>query len=312
MRGVLVLSSLLLLLSLIAILGWDNNTSAKASLCGPNALYTAMKLVGIPIQYQEIVDLCDVGSDGVSLGRLSKLASQHGCATEMLALTWGELLETDTVVILYFNNKHFVCVDTRRRERSTETASEANVLLKVYDNRKPGTRWSETQFADLWEGEALIIRKRGDREVFSSNNPFEWSTCLYDFGEVHSSDGIIRCEIHCSNRLKEASALSVVGTTCGCTQVSLSKTRLLSGGIATLEVSIDLTAKRGAFYEQVLLRSSLPNRKEFIIHVCGWALPKSLTSVDEIHFGEVRRSQTLHRKLLIRTPWFSKAYLGEP
>lgn len=147
----------------------------RKMMCGPISLSVALDRLGINSSSRDLAQQCDVTPKGVELRELKRVArgiAQVEARTERLS--WDALRHIDGTAVLFVKGQHFVAVDPR------EQASGA--AIRVYDEGKPALWMTEAELKEIWNGEALVVKRRSSSVKQVDGPRIEWDHCFVDNG----------------------------------------------------------------------------------------------------------------------------------
>jgi predicted double-glycine peptidase len=265
----------------------------RKNLCGPWAYLVAVTRQGIPCSFGQILRELPVLESGVSFGDLAKQARKQGLAAKLTKLTWDQLKNQDTPVVVWVDGDHFLTADPR------EVNPEKKDAIRFYDHGSPASWLAREQLENRWAGEALIVRSKASGAP--PNHPrLRWESCLEDFGWVdpYQKKYVFRYAFHNTGGQPLEVRIAKVG--CGCAHAEVDPNVVASGGEGLVRVTVDLTEKRGYFSTSVLLSTNDPLLAKCEVIVSGGVFQPVLTSVDTVYAGQVQRGTRLTKSFFVQ------------
>jgi len=264
----------------------------QPNMCGPHALYVAINRLGVSNNLMEIARELPITDRGVSFGDLSKCAQKRGFLTELSRFSCDDLVKIDTPVILWVNGNHFLTIDPR--EKHPEDAN----MVRIYDHGSPAIWWSRSKLESQWTGESMVIHN--NQPTISEDGPkLKWKNCLQDCGFVNPEQKG-EFEFVFENTGNKPLELTVAKIGCGCGKAEVKPNIIEPGKKGLVNVSVDMSSKRGYFSTFVLLNTNDPSVHKSIIRVSGGVLQPILTSLDVLYLGELHRGTSLTKSFYVQ------------
>lgn len=263
-------------------------------MCGPKSLMIALGRLGIPVEWSRIEQIPVEAGKGTTLGDLKQAALDLGVDASTRNLSWEELTALGSTAICHIKGNHFVAVDLRESMDPERRGGQ----VRVYDPDRIASWWTRRDFEKVWRGQCLVLQKRA---VAAAGPRLEWDCCYVDCGmlkEVQAQD----FEVRLRNAGTEPLELEIASTSCSCAAARLSAAVLKPGETGTLQAKINLMGRRGAFFQNVALRSNDPAIPQSRLFCSGAVLNTELLSTRKLHWGAVRPGQTSKKEIFLTDP----------
>lgn len=271
--------------------------------CGPKSLMIALGRLGVPVEWARIEEIPVEPGKGTTLGELKQAALDLGVGASARSLSWEELTGLGSAAICHVKGDHFVAVDPRESAGPEPRGAK----LRVYDPDRVASWWTRGDFEKIWRGQCLVLEKKA---AAAQGPRLEWDACYLDCGmlrEVVAQD----FEARLRNGGSEPLEVAITGTSCSCAEASLSATVLQPGESATLHAKINLQGRRGAFFQNVALRSNDPGLPQCRVFCSGAVLNTELLSTRKLHWGAVRPGQRSRREIFLTDPGDGRLEVAE-
>jgi hypothetical protein len=254
--------------------------------CGPWAFFVAVTRQGIPLSSFKVKRELPITDTGVSFGDIVKQAKKEGFSTKLARLSWNELMNAGTPVILWVDGNHFLTVDPR------EAHPEGDDMMRVYDLRRPAEWHSRAKLKNRWTGESLVIRK--STSSFSRTGPkIRWETCFEDSGWVDPYEKKRMFKYAFENVGDKPLELSIAEVGCSCARADIEPKTIAPSEKGLVTVTVDVSEKRGYFSTTVLLNTNDPSLPKCAVRASGGVFQLILASLDTLYLGEVHRGTNL-------------------
>jgi ABC-type bacteriocin/lantibiotic exporter with double-glycine peptidase domain len=130
------------------------NEQRSTVLCGPHSIYLLLRLHGIAVSYDRVMEETPVSADGMSMEDLRRKAESFGLTTEVVRCSVEDLAHMTHPIILRIQSEstshrtgHFVVM----------TRVVDSDRLEVIDSTSSGFRyWQMKNLGNIWEGFALV------------------------------------------------------------------------------------------------------------------------------------------------------------
>lgn len=270
--------------------------AAEAPLCGPKSLWTAVRRLGIPLEFREVLAIPTVGDRGTALGALKeKAGSIPGLKARACRLSWQELRGLPGTAVLFVHGNHFVAVDPR--EEDPEAASGGRV--RVYDPDLPARWCGEQELGAAWEGPALALE--ATPTPARSGPALEWDVCWEDKGYLQHTD-VARFTFRYRNVGTKPLTVTKGRTSCGCTSAEVASKTIASGEAGSVRASVELRTKRGPYLESVTVQTNDPATPEAVVVLAGGVYNTGVPSAEKIYFGDVPQGRSVRRHFFLHDP----------
>jgi hypothetical protein len=271
-----------------AIKGDISGLANSENACGPWAFFVAVARQGIPMSGNKIKQDLPVTDTGVSFGDLVKYAQEHGLSTRLVTLSWDELKNAESPVILWVDGNHFLTADPR------EEHPDGNDMMRIYDLRLPAEWLSRAKLQERWTGECLVVHKSTSASSLTGPR-IKWETCFEDFGWIDPYERRRLFKYAFENVGNEPLELSIAETGCACAKADVAPKAVAPSEKGVVTVVVDISAKTGYFSTMVLLNTNDPSLRRCTVRASGGVFHPILTSLDTIYLGEVYRDTHLEK-----------------
>jgi len=273
----------------------SEESTDESKLCGPRSLWTACRRLGIPVDRKDLEEIPVDPLLGTALGDLRKAAAALGLHAEARELTWEELKALETTAVLFVRGNHFVATDPRE----TPPADLPQDQVRIYDPDRVAAWWPRPELEAVWQGAALVVHRVPAPAVPGPRAA--WQTCWEDRGLMRDVE-TAQYTFHVSNEGDQPLEMEVATTSCNCSSARLKERKLPPGGSTTLEVEVNLRAKRGAFLEYAVVRSNDPAASLTQLIFGGAVVNPDVVSAWKVHWGAVRPGESGRQRFFVHDP----------
>lgn len=265
-----------------------SQSSAKDTKCGIHSLFIAARLMGIPVEFEDLSSIPVDPQLGSSLGDLKQGATRIGLRAHTQMTDWETIRQHEGAAILLIDGNHFVVA-------KPDTSSTGNEIT-IHDPNSVVGRWTKEKLLARWSGQCLLLSKS------PASVDILWETCWMDAGIFDDAE-TAKFDIAYTNASDKEQSFEVVRSSCSCTSAKLSKRQLGPGESGVLTVLVNLIGKIGRFNETVVVGCSNSIQPTQKLVVCGSnANLRELLSVRESHFGGVFAGSSTSQEIVFRNP----------
>jgi hypothetical protein len=266
-------------------------------LCGLYSLHTAAALIGVPIDFSELIEEARPSVKGICMKKLKETAARFGLRASAYRMTWENLVALSSPAILHVKENHFVLVAPPRLN-----SSESKAEVRVYNGDEAPQWWSRAKMTDIWSGASLIIEKR--QELRRKVGPaIRINSLVYDLGTVMvPAAKKQKIPIICENEGTTVLELDKITTSCGCTKSFVSDNTIEPGNRGRVEVLLDLERTRGPFNHTVVIQTNDPRNPVVRIRITGQAYNTHLIQRKELLLDAIPQGSSVSKCLVLHDP----------
>ncbi len=256
------------------------NWAPKDDLCGPNSLWIAAQRLGVQADLDEVIQASGIGERGATLWNLKLAAEQLGLHAEGVRMTWDELCALENPAVLFVRPDHFVCVDPSERDSEMDA-------LRIHDLPLPASWITREGLESKWSGETLVLSD--NKETQPPSGPcIDFATLYSDFGV---EEGTTTLSFPFRNIGGETLDILDIHKSCGCASVSLTDTRIPSGGEGTVLVALDLSGHEGTQNRTVEVLTNDPLHPSMTLRIHGFTRSSIRVSTERLNFGDLNANE---------------------
>lgn len=257
--------------------------------CGPQTLQVVCEILGVKSTIEELAQLAGTDESGTTMGGLYQAAEKMGLAPFGKKFTVQELDVLDYPVIAFVKTNHFVVIE-----------SFADGKLRILDPPRVPYETPQREFADMWDGHALVFRPDHESVPLSSEPSVVFDKAYYNFGRKPNNYQI-SCTFTFRNRGLKPLEVSIESSSCQCTAALTSEKPVTSGRMG--EVKITYTPKNGnseeVVKETVKLRTNDPRIPRVVLTIAGVIYPILKLIPPVLNFRELTIGNVADRKLTV-------------
>jgi hypothetical protein len=270
---------------------------SKEQLCGPLSLHTATSMLGVQIEFPEIIKACNPSPEGVSMATLRRVARKFGLQAEGYKLTWEKLLELKSPAILYICRSHFVTVYP-----SQYVPDSSSDRVRVFESDKSPEWWSQAKVEESWSGEVLVVT--GPRKVKRPREARAKFDCLVqDLGDIRVPlDKKLDVQFAFENIGAKPLKITRVKTSCGCAKIASPTEAIHSGKRGTIDLAVDLDKTRGSFNYTIVVETNDPLTPMVKARITGRAFNTQLTTRKELFLASITKGGCTLKSFMLHDP----------
>ncbi len=280
-----------------------SDPNAKALLCGPNSVCTALRRLGIPMVLKTFTDRIRLTQKGVTMNELVRVASyvKEIIAQEQI-LTWEELKVLDGTAVLFVNDSHFVATDPREKEDSLQEEHR----IRIYDEGKPARWYSRDELKAIWNGNTIVLCKK---QLKAGKKPqIEWEHCQIDAGSFNPED-TIEYQFNFRNVGKDVLRIKSINKSCNCAGYKLSSQNIPSGQRGWIEGTIKPIGRRGKFKSFLLITTNDPDYSDTILVMESLIKNEHILSKEVVYCGKISQGEEKSTEIFIHDPGDKSLYV---
>lgn len=262
-------------------------------MCGPHSLQLLCELIGVKARLDDILRLSGWNEkSGVTMYELADSAHQLGLNAVGMKLSMGELVRLNQPVIAFVRKNHFLVVERVIGDN-----------LRLIDPGKDPSLISQTDFAKIWDGSALVVSKK---ETAQDNRPnIQFEELVYNFGDVRQQE-IVAHEFRFKNVGDVTLKISNVDPSCACTATLLSKAEIPPGGegVIKAEFPTELWRRERAVHIRVYSNDLL--KPVTILTLQGTVSGRLYVSPNYLYLGDISGREIIKKTIEVFDPGHGK------